>query len=69
MAKNTQKRKTNIVNKVKGDFEYKMPKAMADAYLKARKGEDKKKQPDEYLREIVDIDFRIKGKCSRVIVE
>ena len=69
MAKKSKKEKTNIINKVDGDFEYKMPKAMAEAYLKLRKGEDKKKHPNDYLRELVDIDFGIKGVCSRVIVE
>ena len=68
MAKRNNK-KINTVNKVHGDFEYKMSKGMADAYLKARKGEDKNKNAADYLREVVDLEFGIKGKCSRVIVD
>lgn len=67
MAKN--KKKTNVeFKKVEGDFEYKMSEGMAKAYLDSRKGEDRKKHPGDYLREVVDSDFGIKGKCSRVII-
>lgn len=65
MAKN----KVKAVESVNGDFEYKMSKEMADMYLKSRKGEDKNKHPQEYLRYIVDTQFGIKGVCSRVIVQ
>ena len=65
MAKN----KVKAVESVNGDFEYKMSKEMADMYLKSRKGEDKNKHPQEYLRHIVDTQFGIKGICSRVIVQ
>lgn len=65
MAKN----KVKVIDRVEGDFEYKMSKEMADAYLKSRKGMDKNKHPQEYLRHIVDTQFGIKGVCSAVIVE
>jgi hypothetical protein len=45
-----------------------MSEGMAKAYLDSRKGEDKKKHPGDYLREVVDSDFGIKGRCSRVII-
>ena len=66
MAKN-KKPTVSTINR--GYFKYKMTKEMANAYLNARKGEEKKKHPNDYLRELVDIDFGIKGVCSRVIVE
>ena len=69
MAKNNKKTKQVVINKREGDFEYKMSVEMADALLKLRKGEEKKKHPSEYLCEIVDAEFGIKGVCSRVIVE
>lgn len=60
MAKNT---KTHNI----GDIEYKMTKELADAYIKQRKGEDKKKQHQEYLCEIVNTQFGIKGNCVKVL--
>ena len=63
MIKNKKK---VIVNK-KGNFEYKMTKEMANAYLNARKGEEKKKHPQEYLCQIVNNEFGIKGTCTRVL--
>lgn len=62
MAKN----KKVVVNQ-KGDFEYKMTKEMADAYLKGRKGPDKNKHPQEYLCQVVNNEFGIKGTCTRVL--
>lgn len=50
-----------------GYFEYKMTKDMADAYLKARKGDDKKKNPQDYLCQIVNEEFGAKGTCVRVL--
>ena len=35
----------NVVAYQIGDIEYKMTKEMADNYLKARKGDDRKKHP------------------------
>lgn len=50
-----------------GNIEYKMEKAMADALLKARKGEDKKKHPQEYLCDVVNEQFGVKGNCVKVL--
>ena len=50
-----------------GAFEYKMPQAMADAFLKARKGDDKKMQPMDYLVKVVNDEFDLLYKCVRVI--
>ena len=62
MAKN----KKIIVDQI-GDFEYKMTKEMADAYLKDRKGTDKNKHPQDYLCQVVNNEFGIKGTCTRVL--
>ena len=63
MAKNKKK----VVVSNKGDFEYKMTKEMANAYLNSRKGDDKKKRPQEYLCQIVNNEFGVKGTCTRVL--
>lgn len=63
MAKN---KKNTIINN-KGDVEYKMTKEMANFYLMNRKGIDKNKPSQEYLCEIVNNDFNIKGNCIRVL--
>ena len=62
MAKNKK-----VIVSQKGNFEYKMTKEMANAYLNARKGEEKKKHPQEYLCQIVNNEFGIKGTCTRVL--
>lgn len=61
------KNKKKVVVSQKGNFEYKMTKEMANAYLNARKGEEKKKHPQEYLCQIVNNEFGIKGTCTRVL--
>lgn len=48
------------------NFEYKMSKEMANAYLKDRKGEERKKHPQKYLCEIVNNEFGMMGTCTRV---
>ena len=63
MAKNSKKTTINNI----GNFEYKMSKEMADAYLKSRNGADKNKHPQEYLCDIVNSQFGIKGTCTRVL--
>lgn len=57
----------NVVMHQIGDVEYKMTKEMADAYLKARKGDDRKKHPQEYLCDVVNTEFGVKGHCTRVL--
>lgn len=61
------KNKKKVIVSQKGNFEYKMTKEMANAYLNARKGEEKKKHPQEYLCQIVNNEFGIKGNCTRVL--
>ena len=51
----------------KGDIEYKMSKELALSYLGNRKGDDKKKDAQEYLCEIVNTQFGVKGNCIRVL--
>ena len=53
--------------KMNGTIEYKMPEAMAVNYLKTRKGEDKKLEPQAFLRKVINEEFGIKGECVRVI--
>lgn len=64
MAKN--KKKTAIINS-KGEFEYKMSKELGNSLLKDRKGADKNKHPQEYLCQIVNEQFGIKGTCTKVL--
>ena len=64
MAKN-KKPTVSTINR--GYFEYKMTKEMANAYLNSRKSDDKKKHPQEYLCQIVNNEFGVKGTCTRVL--
>lgn len=51
-----------------GSVEYKMPVKMAQALLKARKGEmDKKMRPKDYLVKVVNEDFGLLYHCDNVI--
>ena len=50
-----------------GTIEYKMPKEMAAMYLKNAKGEFAKKHPKEYLIQVVNEEFGVKGTCVNVI--
>ena len=50
-----------------GFIEYKMPEAMARAYLNGRNAEEKKMHPNDFLRKIVNEGFGLKGYCTRVI--
>lgn len=51
------------------NFKYKMSKAMADAYLKSRSGDEKNKHPQEYLCMVVNSEFGVKGNCIQVIID
>ena len=51
-----------------GYVEYKMPKLMAEEYLKNRSGEDKKLRPNEYLCKVVNEGFGLLGECTKVIL-
>lgn len=50
-----------------GTIEYKMPIEMAEMYLKTAKGEFAKKHPKEYLIQVVNEEFGVKGTCINVI--
>jgi hypothetical protein len=67
MAKNNKNKNTREIECKKGDIKYKMSEAMADAYLKGRKGEDKKKNAQEFLCNLVNTQFGIKGNCVEVL--
>lgn len=62
----SNKNQTSTVIKNPGDFEYKMPKAMADVILKSEKN---KKPAQEILCDHVNTLFGLKGRCIKVIVE
>ena len=51
-----------------GNIEYKMPEAMAKEFLKNRKGEEAKMNPQAYLCDIVNEQFGLKGYCTKVII-
>jgi hypothetical protein len=50
-----------------GYIEYKMPYALAKAYLSMRKESEKKLHPSVYLAKVVNEEFGIKGECVKVI--
>lgn len=51
-----------------GEIEYEMPKAFAKELLKTRKGNEVNKPQQEFLCEVVNLEFGIKGNCTRVIL-
>lgn len=51
-----------------GYVEYKMSNTMAKEYLNARKGDDRKKHPQEFLCDLVNKEFGVKGVCTRVLL-
>lgn len=51
-----------------GNIEYKMPNAMAKQILKQRKGNDAKKNAQEYLVNYVNEQYGLLRKCSKVIL-
>ena len=66
---NMKKKNSNKVEAVirnPGDFEYKMPKAMADAILKT---ENSRKPIQEILCDHVNKLFGLKGTCIKVIID
>ena len=64
--------KMGTLHEKAGNIEYKMPKAIADAYLKHRKSygtaEEKKLTPTEYLVKVVNEEFGLLHQCVNVIV-
>ena len=59
--------KPGTLHEKAGFIEYKMPEAMAKAYLNGRTAEEKKKRPNDFLCKIVNEEFGLKGYCTRVI--
>lgn len=53
-----------------GEISYSMSAGMAKALLEERKGvEEKKMRPQEYLCQVVNEQFGLKGICVSVIIE
>ena len=52
-----------------GTIEYKMPTMVAKEYLKMRSAEDKKMKPNDYLCKVVDEQYGLLRKCTRVILD
>ena len=50
-----------------GYVEYKMPEKMVKAYLDSRKDSEKKRPIQEFLVNIVNQEFGLKGQCVKVI--
>ena len=46
--------------------EYQMDARAADSYLKARKGDDKKLRPNDYLCKVVNEEYNLRGYCVKV---
>ena len=59
--------KPGTLHEKAGFIEYKMPEAMAKAYLNGRTVEEKKMRPNDFLCKIVNEEFGLKGYCTRVI--
>lgn len=59
--------KPGTLHEKAGFIEYKMPEAMAKAYLNERTAEEKKMRPNDFLCKIVNEEFGLKGYCTRVI--
>lgn len=50
-----------------GSIEYKMPTEMAKQMLKARKGNDLKMKPNDFLCKVVNEQFGLMYNCVKVI--
>ena len=57
----------NKENVYAGYIEFKMPEAMAQAYLETRNKNEKNKNPKEFLINVVNEEFGLKGRCVNVI--
>ena len=51
-----------------GNIEYLMSEAVAEDYLKTRKGEDKKLQPQDYLIKVVNEEYGLMYNCTKVTI-
>ena len=59
--------KPGTLHEKAGFIEYKMPEAMAKAYLNGRTAEEERMRPNDFLCKIVNEEFGLKGYCTRVI--
>lgn len=59
--------KLGTLHEKAGCVEYKMPYAMAKAYLAQRKENEKKLHPLVFLTKVVNEEFGLKGQCVKVI--
>lgn len=50
-----------------GYFEYKMTNELAQSYLKMRKGKERTSDIQNYLCNIVNEEYGIKGICTKVL--
>lgn len=50
-------------------IEYQMSKDMFDALVKTKKGKDAKKNNWQYVTDIVNAEYGLKGHCVRVVVD
>lgn len=48
--------------------EYRMPKKMFNAFVKARTGEDKKMNPYTYMMQVINTEFGILGEVKRIVL-
>ena len=68
MAKTTDVNiKTVKANTAYREFEYEMSKEMAKQILATRKGAEQNMPPQEFLIQVVNDEFGIRGHCVRVI--
>ena len=59
--------KVGTLHERAGAVEYKMPKNMAQELLKARKGDDLKMRPQDYLVKVVNENYGLLRHCTKVI--
>lgn len=53
---------------MKNNIEYKMPEQMAKDYYKKRGDNSAKMTMNEYLCKVVNEEYGLKGKCTKVIL-
>ena len=51
-----------------GEIEYEMPRELAKQLLATRKGEDQHSNVQKFLCSVVNLEFGIKGYCTRVVL-
>lgn len=51
-----------------GSIEYEMSKQLAKSILDTRKGTERNIPPQQFLCQVVNDEFGLKGNCTRVII-